>query len=136
MRRGLVVVATLVGAFLLVACSPEERMVWDRVNVFRTSNGVHELAWEEGAYGKATAWSQKMAADGRLSHSRLSDGVDAPWRRLGENVAVAGSVDRAIRALEASPGHRANLLNPDFDRFAVGVHFDGTRYWVTQVFLG
>ena len=136
MRTLVSVLAALAIAALLVACSPEEGSHLDAVNAFRTSNGVPALRWEEGAYAKARAWSQKLANDGRLSHSRLSNGIPAGWRTLGENVAMNSSLEGALKALERSPGHRANMLNRAFTKIAVGVvHQDG-RYWVTQVFIG
>lgn len=130
------VLTALAVAAVLVACTPEEASNLQAINAFRSANGVEQLHWEEGAYAKARAWSQKMADDGRLSHSQLSDGVPDGWRRLGENVAYNSTLEGAMEALQNSPNHRANLLNPAFTRVAVGViHQDG-RYWVTQVFIG
>lgn len=136
MRKLASVLSAFAIAALLVACTPEEASHLDAVNAFRTSNGVPALQWEEGAYAKARTWSQKLANDGRLSHSRLSDGIPAGWRTLGENVAMSSSLEGAMKALEGSPSHRANMLNRAFKKIAIGVvHQDG-RYWVTQVFIG
>jgi uncharacterized protein YkwD len=41
-----------------------------------------------------------------------------------------------MQALEASPPHRANLLNPDFTSIAIGVVERDGRVWVTEVFIG
>jgi uncharacterized protein YkwD len=136
MRKGLVVATMLVGLLLTVACSPAENFTWEQVNAFRTANGVGELAWEDGAYAKAVAWSEHMADQRKLSHSRLADDVDTEWRVLGENVAYASDLTQALDALKRSPAHRANLLNPAFNRIAVGVVERDGRFWVTQVFLG
>ena len=136
MRR---IVATLtIGLIALVseACSPEEYNAAEQVERFRVTNGLAQLEWDETLYAKARAWSEQMATDGELYHSQLSAGAPDDWAVLGENVAWNTSLDGALRALEASPSHRANLLNPAFTRFAVGVVHQGDRYWVTQVFLG
>jgi uncharacterized protein YkwD len=77
-----------------------------------------------------------MADEGRLSHSTLSDGVPAGWHTLGENVAYASSMPKAIAALEASAPHRANMLNPAFTSVAVGVVARNGLVWVTEVFVG
>jgi uncharacterized protein YkwD len=77
-----------------------------------------------------------MADEGQLSHSVLSDGVPAGWHTLGENVAYASSVEAAMAALEASPPHLANLLNPEFTTIAIGVVERDGRVWVTEVFIG
>ncbi|MCU1374348.1 MAG: hypothetical protein JWO68_1634 [Actinomycetia bacterium] len=136
MRKVLSLLVGLTIALLLVACTPEEGNHLDAVNQFRRDNGVPALQWEEGAYAKAHSWSQKLADDGVLSHSNLSQGVPAGWHLLGENVAFAGSLDQAMNALEHSPGHRANLLNPKFTKVAVGVVQARGLYWVTEVFIG
>lgn len=136
MRKLVSVLTALTIAALLVACTPDEASHLDAVNAFRAEHGVPALQWEEGAYAKARAWSQKMANDGRLSHSRLSAGIPTGWRTLGENVAVHGSLEAAMDALERSPDHRANMLNRAFKKIAVGVIHQNGRYWVTQVFIG
>ena len=55
----------------------------------------------------------------------------------GENVASAGSLENAHRALWASPSHRGNLLLERFTRVGVAVAqaADGTL-WVTEMFAG
>lgn len=135
MRRIFAVTAAVV-ALLLAACTPQEGAHLTQVNDFRAANGVPALTWEEGAYAKANAWSVHMAQEGRLSHSVLAQGVPAGWRVLGENVAMAPSLDMATDALQRSPGHRANLLNPAFTRVAIGVAERDGMVWVTEVFIG
>jgi uncharacterized protein YkwD len=135
-RRAALVVALLLASLVASACNPEEIDATIQVNHYREVNGRSPLAWDEDAYAKAAAWSEHMADEGHLSHSKLAEGAPPGWRRLGENVAVAGGLDQALRALEASPGHRANLLNEDFTRIAIGVHQRDGRVWVTEFFIG
>jgi uncharacterized protein YkwD len=135
MRKALAAIGTVLVALLLVACTPEENAHLSGINDFRGANGLPALAWEEGAYGKAHDWAEHLAAVGRLEHSKLSDGVPAGWRLLGENVAVAASEPAAMQLLESSAPHRANLLNPWFNRVAVGVAWRDGRCYVTEVFL-
>ena len=106
------------------------------VNDFRISQGVQQLGWDDTLYVKAREWSQHMANEGKLSHSDLRSGAPAGWRILGENVAWNTSLVGAMEALEASPAHRANLLNPQFKRVAVGIIFQDGKYWVTEEFVG
>jgi uncharacterized protein YkwD len=136
MRKFLALLVGLGVAFMLVACTPEEGNNVQAVNAFRQANGLPALSWEEGAYAKAHSWSEKLAADGRLSHSVLSQGVPAGWHTIGENVAMNPTLDGAMTALENSPPHRANLLNPKFTKVAVGVVQADGMYWVTEVFIG
>jgi uncharacterized protein YkwD len=39
-----------------------------------------------------------------------------------------------VEAWMNSPGHRANILNPDFKTLGVGVHFGPGGPWWTQDF--
>jgi uncharacterized protein YkwD len=92
----------------------------------------------------ALAHSQRMRDAHVLGHD-VGDGD--PVRRLeasglrarqsGENVAHAGTVLLAHRALYESPSHRSNLLSPGFDRVGIGVvrDTDGS-VWVTEEFAG
>ena len=135
-RRLLLVLAGLAIVVASSACTPQEEDAFRSVNTLRAANGMRFLDWNDGAYDKAVAWSHHMAEEGALSHSTLADGVPSGWSRLGENVAYAGSVEQAMQALEASPPHRANLLNPAFTSIAIGVVERDGRVWVTEVFIG
>ena len=62
-----------------------------------------------------------MANAGTIFHSpSLVSGVSPGWQLIGENVAMAGSIAQAQAALEASPPHRENLLNPNFTEMGIG----------------
>lgn len=135
MRKPLLVLLGVV-ALLLVACTPDEGNHLDAVNAFRTSHGLPALQWDEAVYPKAHAWSEHLATQGRLSHSVLADGVPTGWRTIGENVAMNPSLEGAMTSLENSAPHRANLLNPKYDRIAIGVVQAKGMYWVTEVFIG
>jgi uncharacterized protein YkwD len=126
-------------ALLLVACTPEEADHLKAVNDLRNFVGVPTLAWEEAVYPAAQAWSKHMADEGKLSHpSSLSGNFNPPagWKKLGQNVAVATTLDAAMDALVNSPPHLANLLSRDYDRIAVGVVQQDGRFWVTENFVG
>ena len=45
----------------------------------------------------------------------------------GENLALAPSTPLAMQGLMNSPGHRANILNPNFKKIGIGV-IDGGIY--------
>ena len=55
----------------------------------------------------------------------------------GENLAGAPTVERAHSGLMNSPGHRANILNPNFTHVGIGI-VDGGPYgkMYTQTFIG
>lgn len=54
---------------------------------------------------------------------------------IGENLAYAPTVELAHKGLMDSPGHRANILSPEFNKIGIGI-MDGGVYglMVTQVF--
>jgi uncharacterized protein YkwD len=84
-----------------------------------------------------------MLARGYFSHV-TPDGKD-PFDRLraegvrflnaGENLALARNLAMAHQGLMDSPGHRANILRPQFGRVGIGI-VDAGRYglMVTQNF--
>ena len=82
--------------------------------------------------------SQDMADAGGLFHtSDLAAKLKGKhWSIGGENVGMAPT----LRALEdmfmASTPHRRNILNREFDHFAVGVVESGGNVWVTVIFYG
>ena len=59
------------------------------------------------------------------------------YRYAGENLAGAPTVERAHTGLMNSPGHRANILNPNFTHIGIGI-VDGGPYgkMYTQTFIG
>jgi uncharacterized protein YkwD len=75
---------------------------------------------------------------GRLSDRAENAGV--PFRRIGENIAVGADVIEAEAALLRSPGHRMNILDPEYTQVGVGVAFDtdaqgNRRVFMTQNFM-
>jgi uncharacterized protein YkwD len=84
---------------------------------------------------KAENWARHLAANSggqctssTLSHSDLTAGAPAGWQKLGENVACRTTntgVSGAIAPIESqfmnSPGHRANILDPQYNRAGIGV---------------
>ena len=77
--------------------------------------------------------------DGSAPADRVrAAGID--FRLVGENVAHSlrplGAVHAVVDEWMASPGHRANILTPDFRRTGVGAAIGkhGSIY-VTQLFL-
>ncbi len=44
------------------------------------------------------------------------------------------AVQAAFDALVASPGHYANMTNPEFNHLGVGIPVEGSSFWFTQNF--
>jgi hypothetical protein len=106
------------------------------VNGLRASRGLRALAVHGELQAAATDWAQHMAAEQHISHSPLNTRVSAGWQHLGENVAVDITIAAAELALEASPPHLENLVNPAFDYIGIGVaHGADGGIYVVQDFM-
>ncbi|MGZ4704417.1 MAG: CAP domain-containing protein [Acidimicrobiales bacterium] len=136
-RKVQLVGLALAAALLLGACtSGEEDHAVDLVNSARRANGKAALATNVSLIITAQAWSQHMASTQKLMHrTQLSDGAPAGWRKLGENIGYASSVDAIQTAFMGSAGHKANILDSAFNNVGIGITRDGNgRYWETQEF--
>lgn len=123
----------------------EERMarvVFDRVNAEREARGLEPVAWDDALAGVALDWSESMAGTGVLEHQdvRALLGREdlAGFSGIGENIFTAsGPVPAGVAHVGwmRSDGHRANLLNPGWNRLGIGVFCapDGST-WATQQF--
>jgi len=134
LRTSVAVIA--VGAVLLTACmSSDEKSAFNAVNADRQANGVAAVLTNAALVTKAQGWARHLANNSggycsstTLYHSNLTDGAPPGWQRLGENVACRVTntgVASAIGPIEAqfmgSDGHRANILDPRFNRAGIGV---------------
>lgn len=85
----------------------------------------------------ARSWAATMGVDGSLRHSTLiHDLIAGPWTVAGENVAYGPSATTVFGALEASPGHLANMLGSDYTAVGIGVVRAGERVWTAHLFAG
>lgn len=135
-RRTRVAIALMVTALVLTAClSPEQDEALRHLNGDRSAHGRAPVEAVDQLNAKAQSWAEHLARANGLSHSSLADGVSACWRGLGENVGYASSLPAVEEGFMASAGHRANILNPSFDRVGVGVARNGSRVFVVQVFM-
>jgi uncharacterized protein YkwD len=105
------------------------------------------VAWND-TLGQAALGHSRDMAERRYFDHHEADGSDAGqraqrlgyrWSRIGENIASGlGSPEEAVAGWIASPGHCANLMNPNYTQmgaaYAVNRASENqTLYW-TQVF--
>jgi len=116
--------------------------VFDRVNSDRAANGLGPLSWNPQLACLAQDHSNWMATTGNFSHRDLSVTIRQPayagYASLGENILVGPNTMSGGAMEDAwmnSPGHRANILSPNFDSIGIAVGWspDG-RIWATQNF--
>jgi uncharacterized protein YkwD len=115
-------------------------------NTERAAAGLPPLAADSPLTTAAQAHSADMVA--RAFYSHTSPGGGQPWDRaaaagsrrctIGENIACGQrSPAEVVRGWMNSPGHRANILKPDFTHIGIGLAGGGKAgtYW-TQLFGG
>jgi len=130
---------------LTLSPDPEaEQQLFALVNQERTALGLGALAWDPRLVPVARAHAVEMFRLKYFSHQSPVDGspfdrlaaAKISYRRAGENLAYAHSVAAAHRGLMESPGHRENILHPEYTRIGIGVISAGPYgRMFTQLFL-
>lgn len=103
--------------------------VFAAVNAEREKSGLNPLSLEPAIVDVAQAFADDMSKRGFFSHKspegigvaeRLRQSqIEFTW--VGENIALGqSSPDEVMRMWMASEGHRANILNPIFDKIGIG----------------
>jgi uncharacterized protein YkwD len=112
----------------------EQRML-DLVNQERIAADLKPLLADPELTEVARRHSADMFARGYFAHD-TPEGI-SPFDRMraakvsfttaGENLALAPTIPVAHTGLMNSPGHRANILRPEFGRVGIGVMDGGMR---------
>lgn len=124
------------------AQSAMEKQLFDLVNHERQKAGLSKFEWNDKLAQAALAHSRLLDEHQDLSHQfpgepPLQQRVGATGLRfnsVAENLAEAPEVETAHRGLMNSPGHRANILNPDYSAVGIAIVQDGGQLFVTQDF--
>lgn len=92
------------------------------------------LTQAAGSHALHMAGTKTLAheLDGKSVGDRL-DHVGFRWSHCGENIACGQDTPaEAFRSWMNSPGHRANILGPDYTQIGIGVEGgeDQQNYWV------
>lgn len=106
-----------------------EQQMFFMVNSEREKAGLPDLVLDTQLRDVARDHSQDMLALGYFSHY-TPDGK-SPFDRMtaagisftaaGENLAFSANVTLAMQGLMQSPGHRGNILSPNFGKIGIGV---------------
>jgi len=113
-----------------------ESQLLSLTNAARSRAGLPALRPSSTLTSVARRWSDRMAASGTLGHNPSLGSQVSGWRRIAENVGMAGSVARVQELFMGSSGHRANILNRSYDRVGIGVtRTSSGTYWVTVDFM-
>jgi uncharacterized protein YkwD len=110
------------------------------VNAERQSRGLATLIVDERLLQAARKHSAIMASTGEVEHQignepRLTVRLSAlRFDTSGENVALAATPARVHAALMNSPGHRANILDAEYNSIGIGVIRGTEGLYVTEDF--
>lgn len=118
--------------------------VLELTNAERARAGLPPLALNNQLSQAAQAYSDVLASDGCFAHTcgpvpemtqRDAQAGYTGWTSVGENIAAGyPSPEAVVSGWMASPGHRANILNPDYRELGVGLASGGKygAYWTQE----
>lgn len=129
------------------ATAQMEAQVLERINEIRQQHGLKQLRNNEKLAAVARNYSRQMQEQNFFSHT--SPAGDTMVQRvhsagifylmLGENLFkgtnIPKPVPEAVQGWMESPGHRENILRPEYQQTGIGVWHQGNTYYFTQLFL-
>lgn len=116
-------------------CADAEDQMLVLVNKERTSRGIGALTMDGPLQQVGRAHVLDMWQRGYFSHytpegkdpfARM-DEAGIQYQTAGENLALAPTLDAAHTGLMNSPGHKRNILDPNFHRVGIGC-YQSSRY--------
>jgi uncharacterized protein YkwD len=133
-----------------------ERRIFQLTNEARRKNGLPPLSWDDSLALKARDRSDDMLKNNYFSHTspegktlkdRLQEEKPATFRtisRIGENIYMGDKLDFSVDIKTqarlivdgwmTSPGHRKNILDPNYSHLGVGVAAKDKKCYATQIF--
>lgn len=113
-------------------------MILKKTNNARANNGLPALVGMDELNTVSQDWTEHMAETGDFTHNpSYTDSYPTGWTAAGENIAKGQAPKDVVAAWMASPGHRSNILSPDYTHIGIGFAKDGNgRTYYTQNFAG
>lgn len=132
-----------VPSFEVYAASSYARQVAGLVNKEREANGLSYVKYSDKLSQAATKRAEEIVST--FSHTRpdgsscftVIDEYGIGYYTVGENIAAGQTSPASVmNSWMNSTGHRANILNSDFNFIGVGVAKEGGMYYWVQLFAG
>lgn len=117
--------------------------MYNEINAERVARGLDALPLDTSLSQLARMKSEDMAENHYFAHESPTYGSAAemladagyPFNGVGENIAHAGSVEKAHDLLMSSDGHRRNILGSQWTKVGIGIVNDSNGYpLVTELF--
>ena len=125
--------------------STDEKEVFDLINKQRTNNGLSALKMNSEALNVARIKAKDMVDNNYFSHNSPTYGspfemlksFKVSYKTAGENIAGNPSNNGAVTAWMNSSGHKANILNSNYNYTGIGV-VSSPKYGkiYVQMFIG
>lgn len=123
----------------------DEKEVFNLINQQRTNNGLQALKVDEEVQRVARIKAQDMVDNNYFSHTSPTYGspfdmlnsFKVSYRTAGENIAGNSTNSAAVTAWMNSSGHKANILNGNYNYTGIGV-VKSSKYGkiFVQIFIG
>ncbi|KXH81779.1 CAP domain-containing protein [Sporosarcina sp. HYO08] len=120
--------------------SAVEQAVLNLTNAERQKAGLKPLQTDKNLMNSARQKSADMSAKNYFSHTSPTYGSPfdqmkangVTYRAAAENIAMGQrSAEEVVKAWMESPGHRQNILTPEFTHIGIGFDANG-NYWTQQ----
>lgn len=123
----------------------DELEVFNLINAQRTKNGLSALKIDSEVQNVARIKAKDMVDNNYFAHNspvygtpfQMLNSFKVSYRTAGENIAGNSSNQAAVNAWMNSSGHRANILNSNFNYTGIGV-VNSPKYGkiYVQMFIG
>jgi uncharacterized protein YkwD len=124
-----------------------ERYCFDEVNRQRQAENLAPLVFLREILPVARQYSRRLAEENFFSHTdpegrtteKRARQAGVKFFMIGENLSQAKGyldpVPDVVQHWMSSPGHRGNILNPEYQYAAVGVWIKDKTFFFTEIFL-
>ncbi|SDF92088.1 uncharacterized protein, YkwD family [Thermoanaerobacter thermohydrosulfuricus] len=128
-----------------ISLSQEEKTLIELINQERISRNLNPLQVDENLCKVARLKAEDMKENNYFSHTSPTYGSPFDMMKkfginyylAGENIALNSNVIKAHYSLMNSEGHRANILNPYYNKIGVGIvkNKEGNGIIVVEMFI-
>lgn len=122
--------------------SGDARILFKAANQERALRGLRPLAWDDSLALAALRHAEQMAEHKTLEHQlpgeaplqQRANEAGARFSRVAENIAAGQDVEEIQSSWMHSPGHRANILDPEMTAAGIAVVSEGNRIYAVEDF--
>lgn len=121
---------------------PRVQRLFDLTNQARADQGLPLLQWNNALEDAAQAHANRMIQERTLAHQYSGEAdlatrtaqAGARFRAVAENIAYGSSPSQIQKEWMHSPGHRANILDPQMNSIGIAVAERGGYLYAVQDF--